>query len=465
MPSDLSPARRLALIAGPVIALGLGLLLLSAGKTPAMAFVAGLTVWVASWWIFEPIPIPLTSLLPLALLPMAGVLTPAQVGQSYGDPLILLLMGGFMLSQALEKSGVHRRLALGMLGLTGGRGGRPLVFGFLIAAASLSMWISNTATCLMLLPIALAVLRDSEDQRLVLAVLLAIAYGASVGGLATPIGTPPNLIFMKVYEQSTGLDVSFTDYMRWGLPVVLCFIPLIGLYLTRGMLRGQGLQLPQPGVWRPAERRVLTVFALTALAWITRSEPFGGWSGWLDLPGANDASVAMLACVVLALIPDGERERPGRLLDWEHAQRTPWGILLLFGSGVALAAGFGASGLSGYLGELIGSGLGALPVIAVIVLIAFSVTFLTEVTSNTATATLLMPILAAAAIGADMDPKLLMIPAAMSASCAFMLPVATGPNAVVFGSGRITIAEMAREGLAVNLIGVVVISSLCWLML
>ena len=165
MPSDLSPARRLALIAGPALGLTLGLLLLSVGKTPAMAFVAGLTVWVASWWIFEPIPIPLTSLLPLALLPMAGVLTPAQVGQSYGDPLILLLMGGFMLSQALEKSGVHRRLALGMLGLTGGRGGRPLVFGFLIAAASLSMWISNTATCLMLLPIALAVLRDSEDQR------------------------------------------------------------------------------------------------------------------------------------------------------------------------------------------------------------------------------------------------------------------------------------------------------------
>jgi len=352
-----------------------------------------------------------------------------------------------------------------MLGLTGGRGGRPLVFGFLIAAASLSMWISNTATCLMLLPIALAVLRDSEDQRLVLAVLLAIAYGASVGGLATPIGTPPNLIFMKVYEQSTGLDVSFSDYMRWGLPVVLCFIPLIGLYLTRGMQRGQKLQLPHSGAWRPAERRVLTVFALTALAWITRSEPFGGWSSWLNLPGANDASVAMLACVLLALIPDGDREQPGRLLDWEHAQRTPWGILLLFGSGVALAAGFGASGLSGYLGELIGSGLGALPVIAVIVLIAFSVTFLTEVTSNTATATLLMPILAAAAIGAGIDPKLLMVPAAMSASCAFMLPVATGPNAVVFGSGRITIAQMAREGLAINLIGVVVISSLCWLML
>lgn len=450
---------------GPAMALALGAAMLAGGKPPAMAWVAGLTLWVACWWIFEPIPIPFTSLLPLAILPLVGVLTPAQVGQAYGDPIILLLMGGFMLSLGLEKSGVHRRLALGMLALTGGRGGRSLIFGFLIAAAMLSMWISNTATSLMLLPIALAILRDSNDERLVLAVLLAIAYGASVGGLGTPIGSPPNLIFIKVYGEATGDNISFTRYMGYGLPVVLLMLPVIGLWLSRGLAAGTPLQLPSPGSWRPAERRVLFVFACTAVGWITRSEPFGGWSTWLNLPQANDASVALLACVVLALIPDGNREQPGRLLDWEHAKRTPWGILLLFGSGVALANGFGTSGLSAWLGDSVGPGLIGLPVLLLIFSICLGVTFLTEVTSNTATATLLMPILAAAAIGAAIDPKLLMIPAAMSASCAFMLPVATGPNAVVFGSDRITIAQMARTGFAINLLGTCVISLVCWWLL
>lgn len=462
MPTDLPPLRLAAFVLGPLLGVALGVLLVSIGKPVSMAWVAGLTVWVASWWIFEPIPIPLTSLLPLAVLPLVGVLTPAQVGQAYGDPLILLLMGGFMLSQALEKSGVHRRLALGMLALTGGRGGRPLVFGFLIAAAVLSMWISNTATSLMLLPIALAILGRDADARLTIAVLLAIAYGASVGGLGTPIGTPPNLIFMKVYTEYTGDPVSFTRYMSYALPVVVLLLPVIGWWLCRGIRGGERLELPHQGPWRSAEVRVLGIFALTALAWITRSEPFGGWSAWFGLPNANDASVALLACVLMAVMPDGNRQNPGRLLDWEHAQRTPWGILLLFGSGVALASGFGSSGLSAWLGETIGSGMVGLPILLLIALICLCVTFLTEVTSNTATATLLMPILAAAAIGAGIDPKLLMIPAAMSASCAFMLPVATGPNAVVFGSNRLTIAQMARMGFAINLLGTLVISLVCW---
>ncbi len=464
-PRQLNAVQRAALWGGPMAAAMTGLGLLGLGQATPMAWVAGLTVWVACWWIFEPIEIPLTSLLPLAVLPLVGVLTPAQVGQAYGDPIILLLMGGFMLSLALEKSGVHRRLALGMLALTGGRGGRPLVFGFLVTAALLSMWISNTATSLMLLPIALAILRDDTDQRVVVAVLLAIAYGASIGGLGTPIGTPPNLIFMKVYGDSTGDAMSFTDYMRYGVPVVLAMLPVVGWWLARGLPPGEALQLPQPGNWRPAERRVITVFALTATAWITRSEPFGGWSVWLDLPQANDATVALLACVLLALIPDGDRERPGRLLDWQHAQRTPWGILLLFGSGVALANGFASSGLSAWIGTAVGGGLVLLPALVLIATICLVVTFLTEVTSNTATATLLMPILAAAALGAGIDPKLLMIPAALSASCAFMLPVATGPNAVVFGSNRIAIVEMARTGLAVNLLGSVVITMVCWWLL
>jgi len=462
--AESGPWRRAALYVGPSAGLLLLWILTASGQPFALAFVAGLTLWVALWWIFEPIPIPLTSLLPLALLPAAGVLTPKAVGAAYGDPLILLLLGGFMISKGLEKSGVHRRMALGMLKVTGGRSGRPLVFGLLLASALLSMWISNSATCLMLLPIALALLSDSKDRRLGVAVLLAIAYGASIGGLATPVGTPPNLIFMKVYGESTGTQPSFTDYMGWALPVTILLLPLVGLWLTRGMGRGEPLTLPEPGLWRTAEKRVLCVFALTALCWITRTEPFGGWSAWLGLQGANDASVALLACVLLALIPSGgATSRNDKLLDWAHASTIPWGILLLFGSGVAIAEGFAASGLSALLGDSLSNSLHGLPPVLLIALICLTVTFLTELTSNTAVATLLMPILAAAAIAAGVDPKLLMFPAVLSASCAFMLPVATAPNAIVFGSGRITVAEMAREGFVVNLIGVVVITLWCWL--
>ncbi len=446
----------LALLFGPVAGLGTWAACIAAGLTAPTALVAGLTVLVAAWWIFEPLPIPITSLLPIAVLPMAGVLTPQQVGAAYGNALILLLLGGFMLSQALAKSGVHRRLALGMVRAVGGQGGRRLVFGFMLASATLSMWISNTATCLMLLPIALAALEQVRDQRLTVAVLLGIAYAASVGGMGTPIGTPPNLIFMEVYSKTTGLTPSFSDYMGWALPVVLLFLPVIGLWLTRGLGPGARLCLPQPGPWRPAERRVLTVFAVVALAWVTRTEPLGGWSAWLNLPGANDASVALLGCVVLALIPDGEN---GRLLDWEHAVRIPWGILLLFGAGMTIAEGFSQSGLSVVIGDALGRQVSALPLVVVVGAICLSVTFLTEVTSNTATAALLMPIFASVSVSAGFDPKVLMIAAAMSASCAFMLPVATGPNAVVFGSERLTVAQMAREGLAVNLIGAVLITA------
>jgi sodium-dependent dicarboxylate transporter 2/3/5 len=288
------------------------------------------------------------------------------------------------------------------------------------------------------------------------ALLLGVAYGSSVGGMGTPIGTPPNLIFMEIYRETTGVTVGFTEYMTWAVPVVVLFVPLIGLWLTRGLGAGAPIDLPDPGPWQPAERRVLGIFALVAGAWVTRTEPFGGWSAWLGIPGANDATVAFLGCVLMAIIPDG---RDGRLLDWEHAVRIPWGILLLFGSGVALASGFGASGLSELIGGSLGGQVAALPLPLVILAICLVVTFLTEVTSNTATATLLMPIMAAVSVSAGLDPRLTMLAVAFSASCAFMLPVATGPNAVVFGSERITVAEMTREGLAVNFIGVLVISA------
>ena len=447
---------------GPLLATAAALALTTAGFSAHMAVVAWVAVICVVWWVFEPIPIPVTSLLPLALLPLFGVLTPAQVGQAYGSPIILLLLGGFLLSKAMEHSGAHRRIALGMVNLFGATSGRRLVLGFMTAAAVLSMWISNTATTLMLLPVALAVL-DATDQRARLAVplLLGIAYAASVGGIGTPIGTPPNLIFMQIYEESTGSSVSFTQWMSWGLPVVLVMVPLIGLVLTRGLDGELAVGLPEVGAWRTEERRVLLVFAGTALAWITRGEPFGGWSSWLNLPQANDASVALLAVVVMFLVPNGQGQR---LLTWERAVTIPWGVLLLFSGGICLAKGFVASGLSELMGDWL-AGMTRVHPWGLMALICLVVTFMTETTSNTASTTLLMPVLAAAALAAGMDPILVMVPAAMSASCAFMLPVATAPNTVVFSSGLVSTARMAREGVLLNLLGVMVISTLCYLLL
>lgn len=435
---------------------------MTAGYGPDMAIVGFVAVLCIIWWIFEPVPIPVTSLLPLAILPLLGVLTPSEVGEAYGSPLILLLLGGFLLSKAMEHSGAHRRIALGMVALFGVSSGRRLVMGFMSAAAVLSMWISNTATALMLLPVALAVL-DAVDNKSRLAppLLLGIAYAANIGGLGTPIGTPPNLIFMQVYEDTTGQVISFTQWMGWALPVVVLMVPAMALILTRNLSGALKLQLPDVGPWRAHERRVMVVFGMTALAWITRSEPFGGWKMWLDLPQANDASVALLAVVVLFLVPDGKGQR---LLNWERASTIPWGVLLLFAGGICLAKGFVSSGMSDLIGLWLTEMI-SMPMYLLMALVCLLVTFMTEGTSNTASTALLMPILAAAALAAGISPELIMVPAAMSASCAFMLPVATGPNTVVFGTGQITTARMAREGFVINLLGAAVISSVCYLLL
>lgn len=452
--------RLLILFGGPALALALGFGLANSGQPSEVCWTAGITLLCAIWWVAEAIPIPATAMLPLAVFPLVGVLTPDQVGQAYGNPLILLYVGGFMLSMAMEKSGAHRRLALGMVKLFGG-GGRGLVFGFMAAAAMLSMWISNTATSLMLLPIALATLENTNDERLKIALLLGVAFACNVGGIGTPVGTPPNLIFMQVYQDTTGTALGFIDWMRWGIPVVILFVPVIGIWLTRHLSAGETLTLPAVGAWRTEERRTLIVFGCTAAAWITRNDPFGGWSTWLDLPQANDASVALLAAVIMFLVPNGKGER---LLDWESAVRIPWGILILFGGGICIASAFVSSGIS----QIIGEALAALSGVHILILlgaICLSVTFLTEITSNTATTALLMPVLAAAGVGAAIDPRLLMVPAAMSASCAFMLPVATGPNAVIFSSGLVPIKAMVREGFVLNLIGAVVITAVCYFVL
>ena len=453
----MSQVRKYALAGAPLLGVLIGLALMGGGLDVKAAMTAGVTTWVALWWVLEPIPIPATSLIPFVAFPLLGVLTNKEVATAYGHWLILLLLGGFILSTAMERSGVHRRLALGMLHLTGRGGARRTLLAFMLAAALCSWWISNTATTLMLLPIAMAVLGDSKGSfRETL--LLGIAYGASIGGIATPIGTPPNVVLMGVYQEMSGKEVGFLDWMTFGVPISFTLLLGAWFYLARtlGPSGEEDVSLPALGPWTSFERRVLGVFVVTALAWMSRTQPFGGWRGLLGGVGVGDDTVALGAVVALFIIPTG-RERGERLLDWESAQKIPWGLLILFGGGIATAKAFVASGLS----EQIGASLQYMmqwPFWALVAVLCLMVTFLTELTSNTATTTLLMPILAAAAVSAGIEPLTIMVPAAISASCAFMLPVATAPNAIVFGTGYIPVRAMVRRGALLNLMGVVVIT-------
>ncbi len=450
---------RLSLVGGPLLAATLYVLVWSLDLGGAASWTAAVTGLCVVWWIFEPIPIPATSLLPLAIFPLVGVLSKEQVAQAYGSSLILLLLGGFILSKAMEHSGAHKRLALYMIRLVGGGSSRRIVVGFMLAAAVLSMWISNTATVLMLLPVALAVLAQSEDPDLALPLMLGVAYAASVGGMGTPIGTPPNLVFMDVYRQQFGKELGFVSWMAIAVPVIVLFLPVIALWLTRNLRYKGTLVLPALGAWSLHEKRVLIVFALTALAWVTRKEPFGGWSGWFNLPGANDASVALLACIAMFVIPNG---KSGSLLNWQKAAAIHWGILLLFAGGLCIAKAFDHSGLGQALASLL-TVLQSVPLLVLLLALCLFVTFLTETTSNTASAALLLPILAAAASGIGVDAQVVMLPAVLSASCAFMLPVATAPNAIVFAGGHVTTQQMAREGLILNLCGSALIAGYFYL--
>ncbi len=459
--------------------------------------VAAITFLMAAWWVTEAIPIPATSLLPLVLFPLLGVSSVKAAASGYSHPLILFLMGGFFIALAVERWNLHRRLALGVIMRIGTKPDR-LILGFMIAGAVISMWISNTATTLMMLPIALAILQRMEDQApndprirpIAVGLLLGLAYACNVGGMGTPLGTPPNLIFMANYEKVPDADpISFAGWTLRALPIVVILLPLIWLVLTRWVNRIDrnfisgdrdviAREVEAMGRLSTPERRVLIVFILTALLWIFRffknpislgSYDFHGWSHWFGLTEmhpvkglkclVDDGTVAIGAAVLMFLLPAGVKQAREKLLDWETAVRIPWGLLLLFGGGMALAVGFDKSGLSQWIGNGLGS-LGGLPIMVLTACICLTVTFLTEVTSNTATTSILMPVLAAAATTHDIDPMYLMMPAALSASCAFMLPVATAPNAIVFGSNRVTMRDMVVCGVVINLIGVVVITLL-----
>ncbi|AWB67137.1 sodium:dicarboxylate symporter [Saccharobesus litoralis] len=456
---------------GPFAAILLFVVSSALGVNYQVNITLAITLLVAIWWVTEALPIPITSLIPFALFPLFGVLSHKQAASALGSHVILLLMGAFMLSKAVEKSGVHKRLALTLVNKLGAQNPKRIVLGFMLAAAFLSMWISNTATTLMLLPIALAVVSSSADKRFAAILLLAIAYAANIGGMGTPIGTPPNVIFMGVYEQQVGQTISFLDWMMIGVPIVVLAIPCAALWLTRGLTLNEPIHLPKVGLWTLAEKRVLFVFGLTAFAWIFRQAPYGGWTGLLDTKLIGDSTIALAAVVVFMLVPNGEtqidkkgNQVQGRLLDWQTAANIPWGMLLLFAGGICIAKAFQASGLSQILGDYL-SMLSTWPLLVMIGLVALAVVFLTEVTSNTATTTLLMPVLAVAGVSAGIDPVYLMLPAALAASCAFMLPVATAPNAIVYSADKFTIKTMAREGFIINLIMTLIISFVCFTLL
>ena len=431
------------------------------GFEQALSLTAALTLLIAILWVTEALPIPVTSLIPFVAFPMAGVIDYKEAASALGSHVILLLMGAFMLSKALEKSGVHRRIAVYMLRLCGASSAKRLVLGFMLTSSVLSMWISNTATTLMLLPIAMAIITSMNSPKMAAALLLGIAYSASLGGVGTPIGTPPNIIFMSVYQQTTGTELSFINWMMTGVPIVLIAIPIMAFWLTRKLSDMPDCDLPKAGDWRPAGKRVLTVFGIVALAWIFR--PY--WSVWTGMTLVSDSTIAIAGVVLMFLVPNGDKEKPDQLLDWKTAEAIPWGMLLLFAGGICMAKAFTASGLSLLLGEAL-TGLSALPIVATLLILCLAVSFVTEITSNTATATLLMPILASASAAIGVDPIVLMMPAAISASCAFMMPVATAPNAIVYGSGRIPIQTMVREGTMLNILvglvitGVVVVTRL-----
>ena len=430
-------------------------------------FTAAITLFVAVLWVTEALPIPATSVIPFAAFPLFGVISHTEAASSLGSHVIMLLMAAFMLSKALEKANLHKRFAIYMLRVTGSGSPLKVILGFMMPTAVLSMWISNTATILMMLPMAIAIINALDNPRFGVALILGIAYAASLGGVGTPIGTPPNIIFMSVYEETQGVEYSFIEWMKTGIPIVIVAIPVMALWLARGIKTVGNIDLPEPGHWTKAEKRVLAIFGTVALAWIFR--PF--WTAWLGITTISDSTIAVAGVVAMFLVnsgnDNGEVDAKGnneKLLDWKTANDIPWGMLLLFAGGICIAKAFMASGLSVVMGTWL-TGLSTLPVLLLMLCICLFVTFLTEITSNTATSTLLMPILAAAGLAVGVDPKLLMIPAAISASCAFMLPVATAPNAIAYSTEKFDIKTMAREGIVLNVLVAVVVTIVCYVTL
>lgn len=464
---------RVGLALGALFLAGMPLLDAPAGMSVAAWRVAAVGLCMAIWWVTEALPVAATALLPLVAFPLLGVATPTAAAAPFANPVIFLFLGGFLLAAALERSGLHRRLALAVIGAAGTRPDR-LVLGFMVATAAISMWVSNTATVVMVLPLATPVLAlfdadgatAADRHAFEAALLLGVAYAASIGGLGTPVGTPPNALAIGFLRETHGVRIGFAEWMRVAMPVVIVATPLAWLLLTRVAFRVRGGASPAAAATVAAQRAVQgaatrdewavgTVAALAAVAWVTLP--------LLEsrVPGLSEAGVGIAAALVLFVLParDG-----GRLLTWEAAQNVPWGVLLLFGGGLSLAAAIQSSGLAARLGDAL-AGLRGLPLPVVLLLVTTVVVFLTEFTSNTATAAAFLPLVSSLAVAIAVDPVRLAIPAALASSIGFMMPVGTPPNALVYATGRVGMREMVRAGLLLNVLLIVLVASAGMLLL
>ncbi|ALS77636.1 SLC13 family permease [Planococcus kocurii] len=463
----------IGLFLGPLLFLLTLLFFNPEGLPPEARAILASTIWIATWWITEAIPIPATSLLPIILFPMTNGLDVSATTSAYGNDTIFLFMGGFMIALTMEKWDLHKRIALTIISVIGTNTER-IILGFMVATGFLSMWISNTATAMMMVPIGLAIiyqvseaLKDDasidtskENFGFGKALMLGIAYSASLGGIATLIGTPPNTLLAGAINEIYGIEITFAQWMLFGVPLAWIFILVAWVYLVKVAYPQKLKHLPggsevirqqkkDLGVASYEEKAVFVVFVAVALAWISRSFVLDAFAPNLEM---TDAMVGLIAAMILFIIPSKNR-KGDNLLDWATAVKLPWGILLLFGGGLAIAAGFTNSGLSEWIGNQL-IGLQGVNVLVIVLVVAALVLFLTEITSNTATASMMFPIMASLSVALSIHPYALMVTAAVAASCAFMLPVATPPNAVVFGSGYLKISDMAKAGLALNIFGI-----------
>jgi sodium-dependent dicarboxylate transporter 2/3/5 len=485
VPHAANRAGRIGLFLGPMLMLATLLLPAPSGMGTAAWHCAGLALFMATWWATEAIPIPATSLLPLAIGPAIGVGDIGDLTASYADKIIFLFLGGFLLGLAMQRWNLHRRIALRTLLAVGTSPARQIA-GFMIATGFVSMWVSNTATAIMMLPIGMSVVSLMADgsaeaqspavDHYATRLLLAIAYAASIGGVATLIGTPPNAILAGYLSSSEGVDIGFAQWMIVGIPVSLAMMTAAWLWLVRGgfeldtsqagrdMLKDEIDKLGSPSA---AEKRIGLMFLLAAGLWICRPLLNNAGLDWL-----SDAMIAMAIGVALFVIPAGggrlgpdyEPTEGGRLMSWENEAGVPWGVLLLFGGGLALAGAIKSTGLAEWIATQMEI-FGALPGVLLVGAVVLVIIFLTEVSSNTATAAVFMPLLGALAVSVNVDVLMLTVPAAIAASCAFMMPVATPPNAIVFSTGRMRIQSMMRAGLLLNIVCVVLATLVPYLLI
>jgi len=460
--------KRLGFASGIIVFLVLLFMSIPEGLSPEGWRTAAVAALMAVWWITEALPIAVTALIPVVLVPALNIAPVAEATAPYANPLIFLFMGGFIIAIAMQRWDLHRRIALNIVSYVGVKPS-SIILGFILASAFLSMWVSNTATALMMLPIALSILHLVEDQKedgeklnFELVLVLSIAYACNIGGMGTLIGTPPNALLAGFMSENYGYEIGFAQWMMLGVPLMVIALPLLYLLLVkviypiklRELPGGKKLiqsQLNSLGTMGNAEKRVATVFCLTALMWISRPMLTG------ILPGLSDAGIAVGAAVLLFVIPAGAGKRQF-LLSWPDAEKLPWGVLILFGGGLSLASAISETGLAAWIGQGVGA-LGNWPLLLLVGAVIVLIVFLTEMTSNTATTAAFLPILASVAIGLGENPLLLAVPAALGASCAFMLPVATPPNAIVYGSGKVTIPEMSNAGLWLNLIFIILLTA------